>query len=75
MMLLEASIYSRSCQAVQHCTWNLSGIIWDLDVESLRTSTRKLWDSTEILLNALNEVSDMVLEDDDDRQCQHHWQI
>ena len=56
--------------ALQHCTWNLSGMIWDLGVERFRTSCRKKWDSIEILFNVLNKVPDMVFEDDP--QCQHH---
>ena len=59
--------------AVQHCTGNVSGMIWELDVESFRTSCRKKWDSIEILMDALNRVPGIMLEDD--RQCQHHWQV
>ena len=59
--------------AVQHCTWNLSGMIWDLGDESFRTSCRKKWDWIEILMDVLNRVADIMLEDD--RQCQHHWQV
>ena len=59
--------------AVQHCTWNLSGMRWDLGDESFRTSCRKKWDWIEILMDVLNRVADIMLEDD--RQCQHHWQV
>ena len=59
--------------AVQHCTWNLSGMTWDLDVQNFRASCRKKWDSMEMLMDVLNRVPDIMLEDD--RQCQHHWQV
>ena len=59
--------------AVQHCTGNVSGMIWELDVESFRASCRKKWDSTEVLMDVLSRVPDIMLEDD--RQCQHHWQV
>ena len=59
--------------AVQHCTGNVSGMIWELDVESFRTSCRKKWDLIEILMDVLNKVPDIMLEND--RQCQHHWQV
>ena len=59
--------------AVQHCTGNVSGMIWELDVESFRTSCKKKWDSIEILMDVLSRLPDIMLEND--RQCQHHWQV
>ena len=59
--------------AVQDCTRNVSGMIWELDVENFKTSCRKKWDSIEILMDVLSRLPDIMLEND--RQCQHHWQV